>query len=169
MILWHLGATAAIVYVSLGRRRIDYRCILLGAIVPDAIDAVLSAVTDLPQRSVAHSLLAPVAVSIAIILGLRGERRLAWFGVGVGWLLHLALDGMWGEPRIFFWPAFGSAWPPGALGPFSLDVLTHPLDHLGLWGLEIAGALLLLWFWVAFEFGDEDRRRAWLKDGHLRA
>ena len=33
MIFWHMGAAAVIVYVTLGRSRIDYRWILAGASV----------------------------------------------------------------------------------------------------------------------------------------
>ncbi|MEA2453676.1 MAG: hypothetical protein QOG04_2386, partial [Actinomycetota bacterium] len=43
MIFWHMGAAAVIVYVTLGRSRIDYRWILIGAVTPDVIDGVLSA------------------------------------------------------------------------------------------------------------------------------
>ena len=36
-----MGVAAVIVYVTLGRRRIDYRFVLLGAVLPDVVDAVL--------------------------------------------------------------------------------------------------------------------------------
>jgi len=41
LILWHLGLAALIVYASLGRRRIDYRYVLLGAVLPDLVDGIL--------------------------------------------------------------------------------------------------------------------------------
>ena len=42
MIFWHMGAAAVIVYVTLGRSRIDYRWILAGAVLPDLVDGALS-------------------------------------------------------------------------------------------------------------------------------
>ncbi len=165
MILWHAGLAALIVYVTLGRRRIDYRFVLLGAVVPDVIDGVLH--RGSPDRGVAHSILAVVVVAIVVILGFRGETRLAVFGLPVGWLLHLVGDGMWNEPRTFLWPSFGSELPRSP-EPYSWDLFTDPLSHLGTWGAEVAGLVLLAWFWVAFGLGHEGRARQFLKDGYLR-
>ena len=36
-----MGVAAVIVYVTLGRARIDYRWILVGAVLPDILDGVL--------------------------------------------------------------------------------------------------------------------------------
>lgn len=170
MIFWHLGLATVIVYVTLGRRRIDYRFILLGAIAPDLVDGVLGLFLFVGPagRWIAHSILAVVVVSVAIILGLRGGTRLAWFGLGVGWLLHLVGDGMWGAPETFFWPAFGTDFSEVPREPYSWDLLLHPLDHLATWGGELIGLAILAWFWVAFEFGRDGRARLFLQDGYLR-
>ena len=171
MILWHMGLSALIVYVTLGRRRIDYRAVLLGAILPDVIDGLANAfVYDGPSgRWAAHSLLVVVLVAVVVVLGFRGERRLAVFGIPVGWLLHLVGDGMWNAPRTFLWPAFGTEFADAPSEPYSWDLLTDPLAHLSTWGAEAAGALLLAWFWVAFGLGHDDRFRQFLGDGSLRA
>ncbi len=170
MILWHLGLATLIVYVTLGRRRIDYRFILLGAILPDIVDPVVG--LFVPQgpsgRGVAHSILAVVVVSVVIIVGLRGETRLAWFGLGVGWLLHLVGDGMWSSPETFFWPAFGNTFSATPAEPYSWDLFVHPLDHLSTWAGELVGFAILVWFWVAFELGRDGRARLFLRDGYLR-
>jgi inner membrane protein len=170
VILWHLGVAAAITYVTLGRRRIDYRFILLGAVLPDLVDGSLGLfVFDGPQgRWVAHSLVAVIAIAVAIILLLSGERRLAVFGLAVGWLLHLVADGMWQAPFTFFWPAFGLEFSDVPREPYSWDLLTNPLDHWTTWGAELIGLAILFWFWVAFRLGEQDRRRLWLRDGYLR-
>ena len=170
MILWHLGITTAIVYVTLGRRRIDYRFILLGSVLPDIVDGVLGLfLFDGPAgRWAAHSILAVVVVSVAIIVGLKGERRLSVFGIGVGWLLHLVADGMWEAPETFFWPAFGGDFSDSPAEPYSWDVLLDPLSHLGTWGGEVVGFAILAWFWVAFEMGRDNRFRLFLSDGYLR-
>ena len=170
MILWHLGVTTLVVYMTLGRRRIDYRFILLGAVLPDLVDGVLGLfLFDGPAgRWAAHSILAVVVVSVAIIVGLKGERRLSVFGIGVGWLIHLVADGMWEAPETFFWPAFGNRFSTSPAEPYSWDVLLDPLSHLSTWGAELAGLAILAWFWVAFEMGRDNRFRLFLSDGYLR-
>lgn len=170
MILWHLGIGAALVYVTLGRRRIDYRYVLAGAVAPDVIDGLLGLVVfDGPVgRWIAHSLVAVVVVAVAVVIGLRGVRRLAVFGFPVGWLTHLVADGMWRAPFTFLWPAFGDRFSATPAEPYSWDVLTDPFDHLATWGGELLGALILLWFYVAFELGRDDRLKLFLKDGYLR-
>jgi LexA-binding, inner membrane-associated putative hydrolase len=170
LIFWHLGLAAAIVYVTLGRRRIDYRFVLLGAIAPDIVDGILGLFFfDGPSgRWIAHSLLAVVVVTIAVLVGFRGERRLQVFGFAVGWLLHLVCDGMWMAPKTFFWPAFGTDFDPTPAEPYSWDLFIHPLDHWAIWLGEIVGIALLAWFWVAFRLGEPDRRKLFLSDGYLR-
>ena len=165
-----MGIAAAIVYVTIGRRRVDYRFILLGAILPDVIDGIGCFFYECGGgRGVAHSLLANVAVTVAIILVLRGETRLSVFGIGVGWLLHLVADGMWDAPETFFWPIAGTAFATSPAEPYSWDLFTEPLAHLWTWGGEVVGILLLAWFWVAFDLGDKTRRTRFLRDGYLRA
>jgi hypothetical protein len=170
LILWHAGLAALVVYVTLGRRRIDYRFILIGAVLPDVVDGVLDVFAyDNPSgRGAAHSLLTVVAVAVVVILGFRVETRLSVFGIPVGWLLHLVGDGMWEAPKTFLWPAFGTGFSATPAEPYSWDLLAEPLAHLSTWGAEIAGALVLAWFWVAFGLGHEGRFRLFLGDGYLR-
>jgi len=170
MILWHLGIATLIVYMTLGRRRIDYRFILLGAVLPDVVDPLLGLILfEGPAgRWAAHSLLAVIVVAVIVILLFKGERRLRLFGIAVGWLLHLVGDGMWSAPRTFLWPAFGSDFATEPREPYTWDVFVHPLDHLGTWGGEVVGTAILIWFWVAFRLGEGDRGRLFLRDGYLR-
>ncbi|MGH2820175.1 MAG: metal-dependent hydrolase [Actinomycetota bacterium] len=170
MILWHLGTAAALTYVSLGRRRIDYRYVLAGAVAPDLIDPLLGRfVPEGPAgRGMAHSLLAVVLVTLVVLGAFRGERRLATFGLAVGWLLHLVADGMWQAPETFLWPAFGSGFATAPREPYSWDLVLHPVEHALTWAGEVAGALVLGWFWVAFRLGEQGRLRQFLADGYLR-
>jgi inner membrane protein len=170
MILWHLGIAATIVYVTLGRRRVDYRFVLIGAVLPDVVDGVLNVVWlhEPAGRSMAHTIVAVIVVTVVILLTFEGERRLSVFGIGVGWLLHLVGDGMWQAPRTFLWPAFGTDFALRPAEPYSWDLLAHPLDHLVTWGGELVGLALLAWFWIAFRLGEEGRLRLWLSDGYLR-
>jgi inner membrane protein len=169
VLFWHLGVGAALVYVTLGRQRIDYRFILLGAVLPDLIDVPLSFLFGWPgRRGPAHTLLAVVVVTVVILIAFRGRRRLSRFGLGVGWLTHLVGDGMWLIPRTFLWPAFGTRFGGIPPEPYSLDLIVHPLSHLSTWGGELAGVAVLVWFWVAFRLGEGDRLRRFARDGMLR-
>ena len=165
-----MGVAVALVYVTLGRRRIDYRFVLLGAILPDLIDGFLGLfVFEGPAgRWIAHSLLVVIAVAVIIILGFKGERRLALFGIAVGWLLHLVADGMWEAPETFLWPAFGTEFATSPAEPYSWDLFLHPGQHLATWAGEFVGLAILAWFYVAFEMKRDGRLQLFLKDGYLR-
>ena len=171
MIFWHLGAATVLVYVTLGRSRIDYRFILIGAIAPDLVDGLLGLfLFDGPAgRWVAHSMLAVVVVAVTILLVFKGEKRLSRFGLAVGWLTHLVFDGMWNAPLTFLWPAFGTEFATEPVEPYSWTLVTEPFAHLWTWGAEIVGFGILAWFWVAFELSDRERRGRFLEDGLLRA
>lgn len=169
MIFWHMGIAAAIVYVTIGRRRVDYRFILLGAVLPDFIDGIGCFFYECGGgRGIAHSLLANVAVTVLIILLLRGETRLAVFGIGVGWLLHLVGDAMWDAPETFFWPIAGTEFATSPAEPYSWALFTDPAAHAWTWAGELVGLMILAWFVVAFDLRDRERRRRFLEDGHLR-
>jgi hypothetical protein len=171
MILWHLGTAAALVYVTLGRSRIDYRFILLGAVLPDVLDGLLGlfGITGSSGRGVAHSLLTVTLVAVLIVLLFRGQLRLSVVGIPVGWLIHLVCDGMWQAPRTFLWPLFGTTFAARPTEPYSWSLFTDPFAHWATWGGELLGIGLLAWFWVAFRLGEEGRLKLFLKDGHLRA
>jgi inner membrane protein len=170
VLLWHLGIAALIVYVTLGRRRIDYRMVLIGALLPDLVDGVLGLVwfEEAAGRWIAHSIFAAIGVAIVILLTFSGERRQSLFGIGVGWLLHLVADGMWLAPLTFLWPAFGTEFSTAPREPYSWDLFTEPLSHLSTWGGELVGLAILAWFWIAFRLGDHDRLKLFLSDGYLR-
>ncbi|MDQ3984931.1 MAG: metal-dependent hydrolase [Actinomycetota bacterium] len=164
-----MGLAALLTYVSLGRRRIDYRFILLGAILPDVVDQIAMIFVDEPSgRWIGHSLTAVLAASVFVIVVFSGERRLALFGLAVGWLLHLVGDGIWQSPETFFWPAFGTDFAVTPEEPYSWDLFRSPWDHGWSWAGEVAGAAVLGWFIVAFRLNQHDRFRLFLKDGYLR-
>lgn len=170
MVLWHLGVGALLTYVTLGRRRLDYRYVLAGAIAPDALDGVLTAagMDTAGGRGVGHSLLAVIVVGVAVVVVLAAPARFRAFGLAVGWLTHLVADGMWQAPEMFLWPAFGTTFESPIGEPYSWDLLAHPLDHLSTWLAELAGVAILAWFWVAHRLGEEGRFRLFLRDGYLR-
>ena len=166
-----MGLAALITYVSLGRRRIDYRYVLAGAVLPDVVDGTLGLMffDGSAGRWVAHSLLAVIVVFAVIVIAFRHKRRVAVFGLGVGWLLHLVGDGMWQAPRTFLWPAFGTRFALRPEEPYSWELFSDPLDHVWTWTGEAVGILILLWFFVAFRLGEDERLKRFSRDGLLRA
>lgn len=171
MLLWHAGAGAALVYVTLGRRRIDYRFVVLGALLPDAADAAFNAAgVGRAGRGPAHSLTAVLVLALAVVLAVRDkQRRIALFSLPVGWLTHLVVDAAWVAPATFYWPALGTAFQAGQGEPYSVDLLLRPHEHVSTWAAEAAGALVLAWFAVAFALTERARRARFWRDGQLRA
>jgi hypothetical protein len=170
VILWHLGVAALITYVTLGRRRIDYRFVLAGAIAPDLLEGLLGllGLQSPAGRGLSHSLAAVTAVAVGVIVVFRGRRRLAVFGLPVGWLSHLVGDGMWQAPTTFLWPAFGTRFASSPQAPYSWALFLDPSRHVWTWAGEVAGLVILAWFWVAFRMGEDGRLRSFWKDGYLR-
>ncbi|MGH2690823.1 MAG: metal-dependent hydrolase, partial [Actinomycetota bacterium] len=115
MLFWHLGVTAAVVYATLGRRRIDYRVVLLGALLPDLVDIpigrFLFADRFGAQQLYGHTLLLLVVTALVVMLFMRGETARRWFVLPMAALIHLGLDAMWNQPVTFYWPLFGTEFP----------------------------------------------------------
>ena len=149
-LLAHLGFAVAIAYVMergvLRDRgwRIDYRLVLAGAVLPDFVDKPLALAGFGGGRSIAHTLL--FAVVLSVLVGALGRRR-AWrwaaLGLAVGVWLHLALDAMWEAPDVLLWPAYGLPFPvpePMDLWRLLMSLLASPV----LLGEEIMGGALLI-------------------------
>lgn len=103
--------------------RIDYRLILLGALIPDLIDKPLIFLVD-PDfinsslRSVGHSLVgAVVMLAVVWIVTRRWQgASVSSFGFALG--LHLLMDRMWEMPEVLLWPMLGRMLPAQDI-PFS--------------------------------------------------
>src|SRR5215510_15479140 len=137
MLLWFAGGSVLIVFLVFRSPAIDYRLVVLGALLPLA---------ELPFGSprVLHSITgAAVALGAAMVITPRRrlvQRRLV--AVPIGMFLHLLLDGVWTDTRAFWWPFAGLAWSDSRLPELSRGAL----DLL----LELAGAAMLWWCWRRF-------------------
>ncbi|MFQ5908126.1 MAG: metal-dependent hydrolase [Thermoplasmata archaeon] len=150
-LLGHLGLTLALVVWPLRRRlprRVDYRILLVGALLPDLIDKPLSLILGVGGRAVAHTLLFALALSLLFLL-LRSRAvssRCQIFGtaillaLAIGTWTHLILDRMWMQPEILLWPFLGLPFPPDLFDPFNLlEGYRDPYVLIG----DILGALVL--------------------------
>jgi len=157
MVLWFAGGAWLLVWAVLQDPAVDYRLVIAGALLPDAIDAPFGRI------GIAHSLALSVAVLVAVMvatIGRRGVRR-RLLAVPMGMLVHLVLDGVWTDTRVFWWPVRGwSLAHAGAVPSFAHPVALTVVE-------EVAGAAALAWCWVRLGLGDRERRSRWLRTGRL--
>jgi hypothetical protein len=154
VLLWFAGGAVIIVWLVFRSPAIDYRLVVVGALLP---------LVELPFGSprVLHSLTgAAVALGLAMVLTPRRrvvQRQLV--AIPIGMFLHLLLDGIWTDTSAFWWPFAGLAWsdarlPELARGGF--DVV-----------LELAGAAALWWCWRRFRLDEPARRARFLRTGRI--
>jgi hypothetical protein len=171
MLLWRLGAVLWLFRWIFKDPKVDVRFLLFGAVLPDLIDLPLGTMLFGRQYASgelwAHSLLAAsLYMTIVLLATRRGRRRRAFMAVGVAWLLHLLLDGMWANPEVFLWPAFGWEIPTGQVPfwPFAWERATQDPWR---WILEAFGLGYLIWLWIAVGLNRPERRKDVLATGRL--
>ncbi len=173
-LLGHLGLTLALV---VGARRwvdvrVDYRLLLVGALLPDLIDKPLSLIFGIGGRNFAHTLVFALALT-ALFLLLRprsssksgaGMWTVAVLALAIGTWTHLLFDRMWALPEILLWPFLGLAFP---LDPFDLfSLLEGYRDPFVLVG-DVLGAVALLYIAWRHRLHRKGRFRLFLRNGRL--
>lgn len=128
MLLWFVGGATAIVWLVFRDPRFDYRLLAVGALLPDAVDALLGG------ARVLHAVVAPVGVLLVTMLGTIGRRplRRRLLAVPIGMFLHLVLDGVFRDTRVFWWPFTGLALPSARLPSVTRGWWDVPLELVGL-------------------------------------
>lgn len=171
MLFWHLGATVWLFRWIFRDPKVDVRFLLIGAILPDLIDLPFGTVLLADRYSTgelwSHSLIAPTIYMVIVLLATRrGRQRRAWMALGVGWLFHLLIDGMWVNQEVFLWPFFGWEIPPGE-APFWPLAWERALSDPWRWVTEAIGLGYLIWLWRALGLSDAGRRRSVRETGRL--
>lgn len=157
MILWYAGAALVATWVVFRDPAFDHRLAVVGALVPVAVDAPVG------RAGPGHTLAAAVAV-LAVTMGVtRRRRRLRrhLLAVPIGMLWHLVFDGAWNHPELLWWPVLG---PPGEI-PLPEAARSAALTA----GLEILGAVGVVWFVRRFDLTDRARLRRFLTTGRVSA
>ena len=137
--------------VGLGPLSIDYRFIVLGALLPDIIDKPLGLIL-LPGlgngRTILHTLLFLLCTLLAAFVIYRRQRVLWGFYITFGVLMHFLMDAIWNDPVTFCWPFLGPfAAYPGTTFFLALQRWLQTLtSEPGVYLPEIAGFIILLWF-----------------------
>ena len=154
MILWFAAGAVFVVWNVFQSPGLDFRAIVVGALLPLAIDA------PLVRQAYAHTLLVPSVALVAVMLGTAGtgrrllRRRL--LGVPIGWLCAIVLAGSWTSREVFWWPVAGSL-PDVSLLPSWPVVVVE----------EALGAGAAAWAWVRFGLADPARRARFWRTGRL--
>jgi membrane-bound metal-dependent hydrolase YbcI (DUF457 family) len=155
VLLWFVGLSLAVVWSVFRSPALDYRLVALGSVLP--LIEVLAG-----RPFILHSLVGAVAMLVIVMLVTR-RRRLArrrWLGLPIGLFLHLVLDGVWSDRRLFWWPFLGASTARSGLPetgrPLALDLL-----------MELAGAVALAWWWRRWSLGDHERRWEFIRTGRV--
>jgi membrane-bound metal-dependent hydrolase YbcI (DUF457 family) len=152
--LWFVGGAVLGVWLVFRSPAIDYRLVVLGALIPLA---------ELPigEPRILHSLTgAVIALVVAMVATPRRrlvQRRLV--AIPIGMLLHLLLDFVWADTQAFWWPFAGLAWSDAALP----ELARGAFDIV----LELLGAAALVWCYRRFRLDEPDRRARFLRTGRL--
>ncbi len=156
MLLWFAGMSFLAVWLVFRDPAIDHRLVIIGAILPDLVDAPTGGVW------LGHTLLFSVAVLTAVMLATRGRRRLRrqLLALPIGMFLHLVFDGVWADRNLFWWPFFGTDLPQRALPSVERGL---GFDLV----LELIGAAVLVWAWRRFRMDLPANRRRFLTTGRL--
>ena len=156
MLLWFAGLAVVLVWQVFRDPAMDYRLVVVGVLLPDALDAPFGG------ARLAHTLVASVILLVGVMVATRGRRglRRRLLALPVGTLLHLLLDGMWARTTGFLWPLGG-----GPLPDTALPSLARPLAVVLV--QEAVGLSALAWWWRRFRLGEAERWRAFARTGRL--
>ena len=155
MVLWFAGLAWLIVWRVFRSPAVDYRLVVVGAVLP-SVDLLVGHATPL------HTLLAPVIVLTVVMVVARGRRltQRQWLGIAIGLFAHLLLDTTWADTDLFWWPLTGAdlagleipeaGWPPA----------------LRL-ALEAIGLAVLAGLWIRLGMTRRANRERFLRTGHL--
>jgi hypothetical protein len=154
VLLWFAGGAVVIVWLVFRSPAIDYRLVVLGALLP---------LVELPFTTprVLHALAGAAAV-LGLVMVVTPRRRLAQrraVAVPIGMFLHLLLDGIWTDTQAFWWPFAGLAWSDERLPELSRGAFDLVLEALG--------AAALWWSWRRFRLYEPDRRARFLRTGRI--
>jgi hypothetical protein len=146
---------------------VDYRVVAVASLLPDVIDKPLGRIIFKSRfdsgRIFGHTLLLNVAL-LCVLFFMRGRAKRLFVLVPISSLLHLAEDGVWSTPKVFWWPFFGTTFPKDPLsgGGFAFLVPTT-----GLVVQEAIGLAAIAWLLASHGMLNRGGVRAFLTTGHL--
>jgi hypothetical protein len=152
---WFLGGSLLVAWTVFRDPGFDHRLVMVGSLLPDAIDAPFGG------ARVAHAVVASIAFLVVVMLATIGRRRLRrhLLALPIGTFIHLVLDGVFTDTKVFWWPFTGA----------HLSAARLPSLSRGRWDvlLEFAGLVILAWAWRRFGLADRERRDRFWRTGRL--
>lgn len=158
MFFWFLGLSFALVLIVFSSPALDYRLVMLGAVLPGAEGFI-------GGPWVLHTLLGPVVVLTVVMLATQNRRlvRRQWLGLPIGLFMHLVLDASWANAGVFWWPFLGVS---DVLGGGEVNEFSRSLP-VGL-TLEFVGIAVLGLFAHRLDLLGDGRELFWTKGQLLR-
>ena len=155
MFFWFIGTVVVAVWFVFRDPAFDYRLLVVGAVLPAAVDAPFGG------ARVLHSITFSVALLAVLMLATPGRKpiRKMLLGLPVGTLLHLVFTGAWTNTTVFWWP----------FGGLSFDDAPHPVVQRGWWNvpLELVGLAMCWWIVRRAELVNPARRAWFRRTGQL--
>jgi hypothetical protein len=151
---WFLALSFVLVALVFDSPALDYRMVMLGSVLP-----IVELLAGGPWAL--HTLLAPLAVLLVVMLATQGRRlaRRRWLGLPIGLFLYLVLDGAWLRTELFWWPVLGARVDSADLPEFK------PLAALV--ALELIGLAVGAWGVRRYGLSDRERLRLFCTQGRL--
>lgn len=155
MLLWYVGVSVLLVANIFKSSGIDYRLIALGSLLPLLVDLPVG------HTAFGHTVLFPIAMLVAVMLGTIGRsrltrRRLLCLPIGV--FCGLILSGAFTNADLFWWPLGGTTFPDDSLLPVWWVVLLE----------EVAGLVAIWWVVGQFDLYLPGPRQELFRTGRLR-
>ncbi|MFM7410665.1 MAG: hypothetical protein ACKO3L_07690, partial [Actinomycetota bacterium] len=153
--LWFVATSILAVRYVFRDPRFDYRLLIVGALLPDAVDVVFGG------ARVLHTLTASVALLTLIMVATKrgSTRRRRLLPFAIGFFMHLVFDGAFANTDVFWWPFTGTSFE-GARLPVAERGALNLL-------LEVVGAAGVAWIVRRHGLTNRDARRRFLATGEL--
>lgn len=155
MLFWFVGTAVITIWFVFGDPAFDYRLLVVGSVLPAAVDAMFGG------ARVLHSVTFSVALLAVLMLATPGRKpiRRMLLGLPLGTLLHLVFTGAWTNSQVFWWPFLGTGF----------DDARHPIAARGWWNvpLELIGIALCWWVVRTADLRSAERRAAFVRTGQL--
>lgn len=143
MVLWFVATSVLAVRYVFRDPRFDYRLLIVGALLPDAIDVVFGG------ARVLHTVTASVALMTIIMIATRrgSMMRRRALPLAIGTFMHLVFDGAFANTDVFWWPFTGTSFGDARLPAAERGALNVVLEVVGAVGVA----------WIVKRHGLRDR------------
>ena len=162
----HVGITAGIFYAAskFFRKKIDYRFVVLGSLLPDIIDKPLGLIIlgMGNGRIIAHTAIFALAITAIALY----KKDIRFYAISGSVWLHLLFDFMWLFPATLLWPLMGSF----LNGSYTIYMIPNSFfaDSF-VTASEIAGLFIIIFLIMKNRLYKRENFMTFLKSGKLKS